>query len=381
MPIFAFSHLHISEFFDLCSFMLLLRKITLTHFKNYDFSPFEFSENVVAISGLNGIGKTNLLDAIYYCCFTKSYFTATDSLNVNFEKEGFRLEAHFDRQGAAQKVICINRGNNKKEFSVNDVPYDKLAKHVGSLPAVIIAPDDIEIIIGGSEGRRRYLDTVICQLDNDYMQQLMTYNKVMQQRNSLFKRAAEQGSLDRSLLEILNAQLLAPGKIIFEKRTAYTEKLIPMIESFYHYIADNNEEISFQYKSSLQDESFEHILQRNEERDRIMQRTSSGIHKDELLFSLNGQPFKNIASQGQRKSLLFALKLAQYRLLKEYNGFSPVLLLDDVFEKLDEKRMHRLLQKVCKENEGQVFITDTHRERLNRVFDELGIEAQMIELK
>jgi DNA replication and repair protein RecF len=360
--------------------MLRLTKISLTHFKNYDFSPFEFTKNVIGICGLNGIGKTNLLDAIYYCCFTKSYFTATDTLNVNFEKEGFRLEANFDNNNDLQKIICINRGAGKKEFSVNDVQYDKLAKHIGSLPAVIIAPDDVEIIVGGSEGRRRYLDTVICQLDNDYLQQLIIYNKVMQQRNSLLKRFAEQGSIDKPLLEILDAQLIAPGKSVFEKRTFFTQKLIPLIESFYHRIADNNEEIKFNYSSYLQNETFESLLTRTHERDRMLQRTSAGIHKDDIQFELNGQPFKTIASQGQRKSLLFALKLAQYQLLKDYKLFSPILLLDDVFEKLDEKRMHRLLHWVCNENEGQVFITDTHKSRLLDIFEQLNIDGQIIEL-
>jgi DNA replication and repair protein RecF len=360
--------------------MLRLTKISLTHFKNYDFSPFEFTKNVIGICGLNGIGKTNLLDAIYYCCFTKSYFTATDTLNVNFEKEGFRLEANFDNNNDLQKIICINRGAGKKEFSVNDVQYDKSAKHIGSLPAVIIAPDDVEIIVGGSEGRRRYLDTVICQLDNDYLQQLIIYNKVMQQRNSLLKRFAEQGNIDKPLLEILDAQLIAPGKIIFEKRFFFTQKLIPLIESFYHRIADNNEEIKFTYSSHLQNESFKSLLTRTHERDRMLQRTSAGIHKDDIQFELNGQPFKTIASQGQRKSLLFALKLAQYQLLKDYKLFSPILLLDDVFEKLDEKRMHRLLHWVCNENEGQVFITDTHKSRLENIFEQLNIDGQIIEL-
>ena len=360
--------------------MLRLTKISLTHFKNYEFSPFEFTKNVIGICGLNGIGKTNLLDAIYYCCFTKSYFTATDTLNVNFEKEGFRLEANFDNNKELQKIVCINRGAGKKEFSVNDVQYDKLAKHIGVLPAVIIAPDDVDIIVGGSEGRRRYLDTVICQLDNDYLQQLIIYNKVMQQRNSLLKRFAEQGNIDKPLIEILDAQLIAPGKVIFEKRHFFTQKLIPLIESFYHRIADNNEEIKFTYSSHLQTETFENLLTRTHERDRMLQRTSAGIHKDDIQFELNGQAFKTIASQGQRKSLLFALKLAQYQLLKDYKSFSPILLLDDVFEKLDEKRMNRLLHWVCNENEGQVFITDTHKSRLLDIFEQLKIDGQIIEL-
>ncbi len=360
--------------------MLRLQKITLTHFKNYDFSSFDFTHNVVGICGLNGLGKTNLLDAIYYSCFTKSYFTATDALTVNFEKDGFRLEAAFYNNEIPQKVIAIHRGTSKKEFSLNDVPYNKLAEHIGILPAVIIAPDDVEIITGGSEGRRRYLDTVICQLDGEYLQQLMIYNKVLQQRNSLLKRFIEQRNFDKTLLEIIDAQLAAPAKIIFEKRTFYSNKLIPLIEEFYHSIADNSEDIKFAYNSQLQTDTIESLLIKTLDRDRIVQRTSVGIHKDDVSFSLNEQPFKSIASQGQRKSLLFALKLAQYKLLQAYKSFNPLLLLDDVFEKLDEKRMQRLLHWVCNENQGQVFITDTHKQRLMSIFETLKIDGQIIEL-
>jgi DNA replication and repair protein RecF len=360
--------------------MLRIQNIAITHFKNYDYSPFTFSKNVIGICGLNGIGKTNLLDAIYYCCFTKSYFTISDALNVNFEKEGFRLEANFDNNDNLQKVICINRGNSKKEFTVNDAAYDKLSKHIGTLPAVIIAPDDVEIITAGSEVRRRYLDTVICQIDNDYLLQLMKYNKVLQQRNSLLKSFADKGKIDKVLLEILDIQLCEPANIIFEKRTLYTQKLIPLIESFYSRISDNKETIKYSYTSHLQNENFDSILQRTFSRDCILQRTSAGIHKDDIQFLLNDQAFKTIASQGQRKSLLFALKLGQYQLLKDAKSFSPILLLDDVFEKLDEKRMQRLLNWVCKENEGQVFITDTHKKRLENIFEELSIDGQLIEL-
>jgi DNA replication and repair protein RecF len=360
--------------------MLSLQKITLTHFKNYDIASYNFEKQVVGICGLNGKGKTNLLDAIYYCCFTKSYFTSSDILNINFTKDGFRLEAQFDNNDTAQKIIAINRGTSKKEFSLNDVPYTKVAAHIGLLPAVIIAPDDVEIIIGGSEGRRRYLDTVICQLDNEYLQRLIIYNKVLQQRNGLLKRFAEQRSIDKDLLEIINKQLTDPAKIIFEKRTFYCNKLIPLIEQFYKDIAQNDEVIKFFYNSQLQQEPMESLLQKVFDRDCMLQRTSVGIHKDEIQFTLNEQAFKTIASQGQRKSLLFALKLAQYQLLKDDKTFSPLLLLDDVFEKLDEKRMERLLQWVCIENKGQVFITDTHKQRLLSIFDTLKIDGQILEL-
>ncbi|CAN5869803.1 DNA replication and repair protein RecF [soil metagenome] len=360
--------------------MLTLNKIIITHFKNYGFSSFEFDENVVGICGLNGKGKTNLLDAIYYCCFTKSYFSNTDALNINFDKDGFRLEGLFNRQEQEQKVICINRGNNKKEISLNYVPYEKLSKHIGLLPAVMIAPDDIELITGKSENRRKYIDTVLCQLDAGYLRELITYTKVLQQRNSLLKKMEEDRNNSMAVLEILDQQLIAPGKAIYGKRKDFLVALIPLVSRFYHMIADDAETISLQYASQLNESAFEDLLIQSLQKDMMLQRSNAGIHKDDILFQLNGQVFKNIASQGQRKSLLFALKLAEFELLKQNKGFAPLLLLDDVFEKLDSIRMQQLLKWVCKENNGQVFITDTHRERLEEAFDSLDAAFQIIEL-
>ena len=360
--------------------MLQLSNIAITHFKNYDFTSFEINARVVGICGLNGKGKTNLLDAIYYCCFTKSYFTGSDQLNIGFGKEGFRLEAHFENGTGSQKVVCINRGPAKKDFFINDVPYEKLSKHIGLLPTVMIAPDDIEIITGGSEGRRKLADTILCQLDAQYLQQLMIYNKVLAQRNSLLKQFAEKGTTDEVLLQIINQQLIAPGNYVFEKRKNFTQELIPLVNNFYNQIAENDEQVRIVYESKLLNQSFEELLIKNRDRDAYLQRTNAGPHKDDLLFELNGQPFKSIASQGQRKSLLFALKLAEYEIIKLHKGFAPLLLLDDVFEKLDENRMKNLLHWVCNENQGQVFITDTHKERLQYAFDQLNVQGQIIEL-
>ena len=360
--------------------MLTLNKIIITHFKNYDFNTFEFDQNVVGICGLNGKGKTNLLDGIYYCCFTKSYFSNTDALNINFEKDGFRLEAFFGKQGQEQKVVCINRGGNKKEFLLNDVPYEKFSKHIGLLPAVMIAPDDIELITGKSENRRKYIDTVLSQVDPGYLQELITYTKVLQQRNSLLKRFEEDRNNSMTVLEILDEQLIVPANIIHQRRKEFLAQLIPLVQRFYHMIADHAEIISLQYNSQLNECSFDMLLKQLRSKDILLQRSNAGIHKDDIGFELNGQLFRSIASQGQRKSLLFALKLAEFELLKSYKGFAPLLLLDDVFEKLDNKRMQQLLQWVCRENDGQVFITDTHRERLEEAFDSLDVEFQIIEL-
>ena len=356
--------------------MLRLSNISLTQFKNYSFSTFHFNERVIGICGLNGRGKTNLLDAIYYACFTKSYFTKTDAMNVLFNSDGFRLEAHFDDQ----KVVLIHRLTGKKELLLNDTPYDKFSKHIGKFPAVMVAPDDIELITGGSEGRRRFLDTVISQVDEEYLQQLILYNKVLQQRNSLLKRFAEQSSADWPLLEVLDFQLVTPGKYIYQTRRNFMQLLMPLANDLYSTIARQNEAVALEYESQLHSKSFEELLLQNREKDLVLQRSNGGIHKDDISFLLNGQVFKNIASQGQRKSLLFALKLAEFQLLKSHKGFAPLLLLDDVFEKLDQDRMQQLLQWVCADNDGQVFITDTHKERLEDALNKLGTGYQVIEV-
>ena len=360
--------------------MLFLSKIAITQFKNYSLSTFNFTERVIGICGLNGKGKTNLLDAIYYCCFTKSYFSKTDGLNVQFDNDGFRLESFFEKQKEEQKIICINRVVGKKELLLNDAPYEKFSHHIGKFPAVMIAPDDIELITGGSEERRRFMDIVLSQLDAEYLQQLMQYNKVLLQRNSLLKRFAELGKTDWPLLEVLDEQLMAPGNFIHGKRKTFAQELIPLVQKFYEQIADNNEMVTVQYDSRLNEASFYDLLNNYRQKDFMLQRSNAGVHKDDILLQLNGQPFKTTASQGQRKSLLFALKLAEFELLKANKGFAPLLLLDDVFEKLDDNRMQQLLHWVCNENEGQVFITDTHRDRLQDAFNNLNTAYQIIEL-
>ncbi len=382
--------------------MFRLSKITITQFKNYDFDSFSFTERIIGICGLNGRGKTNLLDAIYYLCFTKSYFTKTDGFNIRFNADGFRLEGTAPAQPVLaptgkdentrrnsedvqtvlnqDKIICIFRGVGKKELLLNDVPYIKFSEHIGKFPCVMIAPDDIEMIIGGSEERRRFMDTVISQINAAYLQQLIIYNKVLMQRNSLLKKFAEQGKTDWTLLEVLDDQLVQPGNYIFAKRKEFSLQLIPLVQQFYNKIANNNEVVSLQYESQLNDTEFFSVLNQYRQKDFILQRSNGGIHKDDIGIQLNGQVFKTTASQGQRKSLLFALKLAEFELLKINKGFTPLLLLDDVFEKLDEGRMQNLLNWVCNENNGQVFITDTHKERLELAFGGLQSKYQIIEL-
>ena len=358
--------------------MLLLNNISLTQFKNYQQKQYPFTERIVGICGSNGVGKTNLLDAIYYCCFTKSYFTRSDSQNILHGTEGFRIEGHFTLQSEPLKVVCVLRETGRKEFSVNDEPYDKLANHIGKLPCVIIAPDDVQIITGGSEERRRLLDALLCQLDASYLLQLMDYNKVLQQRNGFLKSIAEKKFTDHKLLDVYDEQLARYGDYVFRKRKEFLLGFLPMVTQFYDQIAGHSEPIALTYESQLHDTSFAQLLQRLRQKDILLQRTSGGIHRDDINSQLNNQPFKTLASQGQRKSLLFAMKLAEFETLKQAKQFPPLLLLDDVFEKLDADRMHNLLDYVCVQNAGQVFITDTHPDRIKLHFDNLEMKYQLI---
>jgi DNA replication and repair protein RecF len=362
---------------------MLFKKISLTGYKNYQTKTFDFTERIIGICGLNGKGKTNLLDAINYLCFTKSYFSKSDMLNIHFGREGFRLEGELQNEieeNKSQKIVCVYRASQKKEFYLDDVAYEKFSHHIGKFPCVIIAPDDIEMITGGSEERRKFIDTLISQIDPEYLQQLIVYNKVLAQRNGFLKNESLRATFDFALLETLDEQLITPGNYIHKTRKEFSEKLFPLVQQFYKTISGNNEVVSLEYNSLLNENNFSELLIASRQKDRLTQRTNVGIHKDDLIFLLHENVFKSIASQGQRKSLLFACKLAEFEILKKVKGFPPVLLLDDVFEKLDESRMKNLLKYVCRENTGQVFITDTHADRLQNSLTQFGNEVQIIEL-
>ncbi len=360
--------------------MLRLDHITLVQYRNYLQNSFEFTERVVCICGLNGAGKTNLLDAIYYLSMSKSYFSRPDAANALHGLAGFRLDGSYHLQGELQKLVFILRENNKKELSLNDEAYKKFSDHLGKFPCVMIAPDDVSLISGSSEERRRLIDTILCQLNKTYLLQLIDYTKLLQQRNSLLKQLAENGSIDESLFEVIDQQLCSKGNYIFKERTNFLVGYLQLATEIYTKISGNTDNVIMQYESQLVQSSMEELFKKNQQKDRILQRTSTGIHRDDLSFKMLDQVFKTEASQGQRKSLLFALKLAEWQVLKDQKGFTPILLLDDVFEKLDEKRMYQLLNWVCTQSDGQVFITDTHSERLKFQMHHINTQFQLIEL-
>lgn len=358
--------------------MLKLNSISVFQFKNYKNRSFDFDCRITGICGKNGVGKTNLLDAIYYLCFTKSYFSSTDVINVLQGASGFRLEGNFERNNKKETAECILRETGKKEFLLNKAVYQKFSQHIGHYPCVAIAPDDSRLITGGSEQRRSFLDALLSQIDPVYLTYLIRYNKILQQRNSFLKAAAEANRVDEALLQVLDEQLLLAGNFIFSKRRDFLVSFLPKVKRLYTDIAQQVENLSIVYDSPLLYHRFEDLLKVARPKDQIQQRTTQGIHRDDLTIQLGEQAFKSIASQGQRKSLLFALKLTELEVIKTEKGFAPILLLDDVFEKLDEERICNLLKTVCIENEGQVFITDTNSVRLAHHLNGIGVPHQMI---
>lgn len=366
--------------------MLRAEQISLLQFKNYSQKSFDFTERIVGICGKNGAGKTNLLDAIHYLCFTKSYFSRLDTGNTQTGKSGFRIEGRVVLHDKAEQVVCILRETGKKEFSVNDELYEKFSHHIGRYPCVVIAPDDAALITGGSAERRKFLDALLSQLDATYLQQLIYYTKILQQRNSLLKSFSESGTRNMELLDVLDKQLVHPGEYILHKRKEFLVSFLPAVKHLYESIAGEPgstkaiEDITLFYESELLAGSFAELLKANRTNDCMAMRTTAGIHKDDIDIQFGDQVFRNIASQGQRKSLLFALKLAEMNVLKTEKKFSPFLLLDDVFEKLDEERISNLFQKVCYENDGQVFITDTNEDRLSSHLKKIAAKYQLIKL-
>ncbi len=343
--------------------MPTLSHITLTQFRNYSQRAFSFPGAITCITGPNGSGKTALLDAVYYLCYTKSYFSAQQQQTVQTGTDGFRVEGAF----GDERITCIWRGG-KKEVSANGVPYERVADHIGRHAAVMIAPDDMALINEGSEGRRRWIDAILSQTDRDYLERLMIYQRVLLQRNAWLKMQATNPSATRAELEYYDAQLLETGTYIWIQRTAFFNQFAKLLEDFYGRLSGGNEAVAIAYESELNRMTLGTLLIQSFEQDLRLQRTTKGIHRDELVFTIGGMPLRQYASQGQKKSFLFALKLAQYAYISMQLGQLPILLLDDIFEKLDQRRMEALLTIIQGPAFGQVLLTDTHAERVVAAF-------------
>lgn len=351
---------------------MFLQQLKLTNFKNYEFQTIEVSPKLNCFVGKNGMGKTNLLDAIHYLCMCKSAIVSgSDRILAKHGESFFRLDGIFQRLEKREHIVTKIQTGKRKTIERNKVPYPRISEHIGLLPVVMIAPNDTQLAMEGSEERRRFWNATISQSDTAYLNHLMVYNKILSQRNAYLKG---KQLVKNSLLDIYDQQLLAPAQSIFEKRQAFTELLIPIFQAYYENISSGQETVSIEYKSKLNDTDFAALLEENREKDKILQRSSVGIHRDDWNFKFNGYAVKKFASQGQLKSYILALKLAQYELLKQQKQLQPILLLDDIFDKLDNTRVAQLLELLVKGDFGQVFITDTDRDRIEAIIQSFNVD-------
>lgn len=360
---------------------MVLKTLSILNYKNFDSRTFEFDSKINCFVGANGIGKTNILDAIYHLSFGKSYFNPIASQNIKHNEDFFVIDGMYLKQEKQEKIIVSLKKGNKKIIKRNGKIYDRFSDHIGFLPLVIISPADRDLIIEGSDTRRKFIDGVISQSDKTYLQQLISYNKVLKQRNALLKYFAVNNTFNSDNLEIYNSQLNDLGHTIHEKRNAFLKVFVPIFKARYKAISNGNEEVNLSYKSDLFEATLASLLEQNLNKDKAIQYTSVGIHKDDLKFEIETYPIKKFGSQGQQKSFLIALKLAQFDFIKTQSGVTPILLLDDIFDKLDENRVAQIIALVDNENFGQIFITDTHPERTENAVKQVHQSYQVFNLK
>jgi len=354
-----------------------LEELHIINFKNISHKDFTFQSKINCFVGDNGRGKTNILDAIYYLAYGKSYFNPVALQNIKHEEDFFVIEGTFLKENKHEHVLCSLKKGQKKTMKRNGKAYQKFSEHLGLIPLVIISPADQDLISEGSDVRRKFVDTVISQQDSIYLQDLIHYQKIVSQRNALLKYFALNHSFDAETLAIYNEQLEPLAQSIFEKRKSFIQEFEPIFKEYHQKITGHKEEVTLTYESHLETKSMKGLLEDSLQKDRVLQYTSSGIHKDDILFSIEGFPIKKFGSQGQQKSLLIALKLAQFDFLKKQSGILPILLFDDIFDKLDAQRVQHIINLVNDERFGQLFVTDTHRDRTELIVQSTQLDYEI----
>jgi DNA replication and repair protein RecF len=357
-----------------------LQQLSFINFKNYASAEFDLIDGVNCFIGTNGSGKTNVLDAVHYLSICKSYLNQMDRQNIAFNEQFMLVQGNFLKD---KKVYAVHLGlkhGGKKVFKCNKVEYDRLGDHIGLFPCVMISPYDTDLIADGSEVRRRWIDSLISQFDAHYLENLQLYNKVLDQRNSLLKHQFESRMFEPEALEVWDDQLVRYGNIVYEKRAQFLVEFIPLFNSKYTFLAGEAEIVSLEYKSQMNTETFEIGLKNSLSRDRMAHNTGVGIHKDDLIFTIGDNPIKKFGSQGQQKSFLIALRLAQFETLRSKLNIKPVLLLDDIFDKLDNQRVGRLMSLVSNHEFGQVLVTDTDQRRVEAIFQEIDTPIKLFKI-
>ncbi len=352
-------------------------KLHVIQLKNLEELNLTFSKKFNCFAGHNGAGKTNLLDAIYYLSFCKSFTNPVDSQNIRFEKDFFVIQGDYRVNDHTDSLYCGLKRGRRKIFKRNNKEYERLSDHIGHYPLVLLSPADTMLISGGSEERRKFVDGVISQYNKEYLYKLINYNKALQQRNSLLKSFAEHKQFDKASLDIWDEQLVTNGHYIFQARKDFFREFMPVFRENYALLSEQRESTDIHYDSTLTESDFRDQLDKALEKDRIVQYTTVGIHKDDLTFLIHNEPAKKFGSQGQQKSFIIALKLAQFAFTKKVKGYNPILLFDDIFDKLDTGRVMQLMRLVGNADFGQVFITDTRPERLEELFAAIDAECRM----
>ena len=357
---------------------MILKRISILNYKNLEQVELSFSPKLNCFFGQNGMGKTNLLDAIYFLSFCKSSGNPIDSQNIRHDQEFFVIQGFYEApDGTLEEIYCGMKRRQKKQFKRNKKEYTRLSDHIGFLPLVMVSPADSELIAGGSDERRRFMDVVISQYDKEYLEALIRYNKALAQRNTLLK---SEVPVEEELFLIWEEMMAQAGEIVFRKREAFISEFIPIFQSFYSFISQDKEQVGLTYDSHARDASLLDVIKASRVRDQIMGYSLHGIHKDELNMLLGDFPIKREGSQGQNKTYLVALKLAQFDFLKRTGTTVPLLLLDDIFDKLDASRVEQIIKLVAGDNFGQIFITDTNREHLDRILYKVGSDYKMFQV-
>lgn len=356
---------------------MYLRKLNLLNFKTYQELDIELSPKLNCFVGNNGVGKTNLFDSIYYLAFCKSCFNSQDANNISHSSDFFMIQGEFMIDGEVERIQCALKKDQKKKIRRNEKEYSKLADHIGLIPLVMVSPSDTSLILEGSEERRRYMNGVISQYDRQYLDDVIRYNKALTQRNRLLKEFSRQRYFDEDSLFIWDDQLSLLGERIYERRKDFISRLLPIFQYYYDYISSGHEQVELKYLTQAGDRPLADLMRDAQDKDKQLQFTSIGIHKDDLLLELSGYPMKQQGSQGQQKTYLVALKMAQYDFLKKISNVRPLILLDDVFDKLDASRVTQIIKLVSEDHFGQIFITDTNLQHLQSILSGLTVEYRM----
>lgn len=356
---------------------MILERLSILNYKNIEQADLTLSPKINCFLGSNGMGKTNLLDAIYYLSFCKSHNNPIDSQNIRHDADFAVIQGWYEIEGKQEEFFCSLRRRQKKQFKRNKKEYERFSDHIGLLPLVMVSPSDTELIIGGSDERRKFIDQFLSQFDKEYLYSLIRYNKALQQRNALLKT---DGIIDDTLLDLWDEQLVGEGQIIYAKRKDFVDKFIPTFQRFYDFICSSNEKVQLKYESHFDTDNFADLLKQKRQRDKIIGYTTTGIHKDDLDMQMDGYSIKRVGSQGQNKTYVVALKLAQFDFLHKATETSPILLLDDIFDKLDSSRVEQIIKLVLDKDFGQIFVTDTNREHLDEILSRTNSNYHLYEV-